>query len=89
MLKYLFSSLFHDQDCYTHLMDWIKQNHIILATCSVIVAALQVNKLVFLGPESRWFDSMSQSPFTLLSKQESLLLHIVSCGSAVVLCLGR
>lgn len=77
MLKYLFSSLFHDQDCYTHLMDWIKQNHIILATCSVIVAALQVNKLVFLGPESRWFDS------------KSLLLHIVSCGSAVVLCLGR
>ena len=31
------------KDCYTHLMDWIKKNHIILATCSVIVAALQVN----------------------------------------------
>lgn len=30
------------QDCYTHLMDWIKTNHVILATCSVIVAALQV-----------------------------------------------
>lgn len=30
------------KDCYTHLMDWIKKNHIILATCSVIVAALQL-----------------------------------------------
>ncbi|KAJ7374164.1 hypothetical protein OS493_009506 [Desmophyllum pertusum] len=30
------------KDCYTHLMDWIKTNHVILATCSVIVAALQM-----------------------------------------------
>jgi len=30
------------KDCYTHLMDWIKENHIILATCSVIVAVLQM-----------------------------------------------
>lgn len=30
------------KDCYTHLKDWIKANHIILATCSAIVAALQM-----------------------------------------------
>lgn len=30
------------KDCYTELMDWIKQNHVILATCSVIVAVLQM-----------------------------------------------
>lgn len=30
------------KDCYTYLMDWIKKNHVILATCSVIVAVLQM-----------------------------------------------
>ncbi|PFX20674.1 tetraspanin-9-like isoform X1 [Stylophora pistillata] len=30
------------EDCYTHLMDWTKKNHIILATCSVIVAVMQM-----------------------------------------------
>lgn len=30
------------KDCYTNLMDWIKRNHVILATCSVIVAVLQM-----------------------------------------------
>ncbi|XP_020623653.1 CD63 antigen-like isoform X3 [Orbicella faveolata] len=38
------------KDCYTHLMDWIKANHIILATCSAIVAALQ---LLILGGTCR------------------------------------
>ena len=27
-------------------MDWIKENHIILATCSVAVAVLQVNEIM-------------------------------------------
>lgn len=27
-------------------MDWIKENHIILATCSVAVAVLQVNEII-------------------------------------------
>ena len=27
-------------------MDWIKENHIILATCSVAVAGLQVNETI-------------------------------------------
>lgn len=27
-------------------MDWIKGNHIILATCSVAVAVLQVNEII-------------------------------------------
>ncbi|XP_078362023.1 23 kDa integral membrane protein-like isoform X2 [Oculina patagonica] len=38
------------KDCYTHLMDWIKANHVILATCSAIVAALQ---LLILGGTCR------------------------------------
>lgn len=38
------------KDCYTHLMDWIKANYIILATCSAVVAALQ---LLILGGTCR------------------------------------
>ncbi|XP_068679405.1 tetraspanin-9-like isoform X2 [Montipora capricornis] len=30
------------KDCYAKLMDWIKENHVILATCAVTVAVLQM-----------------------------------------------
>ena len=44
MAKNLFIFVQSLQDCYTNFMDWIKRNHVILATCSVIVAVLQVLK---------------------------------------------